>query len=79
VSDDERRARLEEAASLYDRASEELERAAAHCRVAAQHVRDGEIPRGAAHAWAARGHLLNVEQNLDAQARTHAARSNPEL
>lgn len=68
---------LEEAAALYDAAAEELEQAAKHCRTAAGHFRDREIPRGAAHAWAAFGHIRAAEESLDQQARTHAARSNP--
>jgi hypothetical protein len=69
--------RLESAARLYEAAAEELDRAAAHCRTAAGHFRDGETPRGVAHAWAARGHVLAAEESLDAQARAHADRSNP--
>jgi hypothetical protein len=68
---------LEAAARLYDDAAEELERALEHCHVAAQHFRDELVPRGAAHAWAARGHLLNAETLLDEQAREHASRSVP--
>ena len=66
-----------EAARLYEQAAAELEQAAAHCRVAAQHFRDGVVPRGAAHAWAARGHILSAEALLDEQAREHAGRSVP--
>jgi hypothetical protein len=69
--------RLEQAARLYEEAAGELDRAAAHCRTAARHFRDREIPRGAAHAWAARGHLLAAGESLDAQAREHARRSSP--
>jgi hypothetical protein len=68
---------FEESAQMYDRAAEELERAAAHCRTAARHFRGREVPRGAAHAWAARGHLLAADEQLDLQAREHAARSIP--
>ena len=68
---------LEEAARLYDAAAEELEKAARHCRTAARHFRDREIPRGAAHAWAAFGDIRAAEESLDAQARAHAAKSNP--
>jgi hypothetical protein len=67
-----REERMEDAAQLYERAAAELKAAAAHCETAARHFRDGEVPRGAAHAWAARGHVLNAERELDAQARTHA-------
>ncbi len=66
---------LEAAARLYDEAAEELDRAAAHCRRSAEHFRNREVPRGAAHAWAARGHVLEAEARLDAQARTHASKS----
>ena len=68
---------LEEAARLYDAAAEELEQAAKHCRTAARHFRDREVPRGAAHAWAAYGHLRAAEDSLDEQARAHASKSNP--
>jgi 1-aminocyclopropane-1-carboxylate deaminase/D-cysteine desulfhydrase-like pyridoxal-dependent ACC family enzyme len=68
---------MEAAARLYDAAAEELEQAAEHCRTAARHFREREVPRGAAHAWAALGHIRGAEESLDAQARTHAAKSNP--
>lgn len=67
----------DEAATLYDSAAEELEQAAKHCRTAARHFRDREIPRGAAHAWAAFGHIRAAEESLDSQARTHASKSSP--
>jgi hypothetical protein len=73
--DDAARERLEAAAQLYERAAVELEQAVAHCRVAAEHFRNYEIPRGAAHAWAAYGHLLEAKDRLGEQAREHATRS----
>jgi hypothetical protein len=71
-------AALEAAAELYEQAARELEQAARHCEVAAQHFRDNLVPRGAAHAWAARGHILEAEARLEEQAREHARRSVPE-
>ena len=68
---------LEVSAGLFDSAAEELERAAEHCRTAASHFRDGEVPRGAAHAWAAVGHIREAEESLQAQARMHAGKSTP--
>ena len=68
---------LEASARLYDEVADELQVALDHCRVAAQHFRDELVPRGTAHAWAARGHLLNAEARLDAHAREHASRSAP--
>jgi hypothetical protein len=69
---------LTQAADRYEQAAAELERAAQHCRVAAAHYRDQEIPRGAAHGWAAHGHHLNAQQLLDDAAQAHAARARPE-
>jgi len=68
---------MEAAARLYDAAAEDLEQAAKHCRTAARHFRDREIPRGAAHAWAAFGHIRAAEESLEAQARAHASKSSP--
>jgi hypothetical protein len=64
-----------EAAELYDEAAKELDLAARHCEVAARHFRAGDVPRGSAHAWAARGHVLEAEELLDEQAREHSRRS----
>jgi hypothetical protein len=69
---------LEAAASLFERAAEELELAARHCRTAAAHMREREVPRGAAHAWAAHGHVLRAGTLLGEQARVHAEKSNPD-
>jgi hypothetical protein len=76
TSGSERAQRLEATARLYDDAAAELDRAAAHARRAAEHFRDGVVPRGAAHAWATRGHILAASEKLDQQAREHAQRSN---
>jgi len=66
---------LERAARLYEEAAAELDRAARHCEVSAKHFRNGVVPRGAAHAWAALGHIREAEAHLQEQARTHAKRS----
>ncbi len=68
---------LEAAAQLLATAARELELAAEHCRTAADHFRGREVPRGAAHAWAALGHVKTAEESLDEQAREHARRSVP--
>jgi len=67
----------EESAKLYDEIAAELDQAAAHARRTAEHFRDGEIPRAAAHAWATQGRVHEAQQKLEAQAREHAARSQP--
>jgi hypothetical protein len=68
---------LDASSRLYDEAAAELELAAQHCRTAADHLKDGEVPRAAAHAWAARGHILEADDRLERQARVHASRSVP--
>ena len=69
--------RLEATAILYDEAAAQLELAAQHCRTAARHFRDRLVPRGAAHAWAAQGHMREAQSRLDEQSREHARVSNP--
>jgi hypothetical protein len=66
---------LQEAARLYEAAAEELDRASRHCKVAAERFRNGEVPSGAAHAWAALGHVREAEEHLDAQARKHRTKA----
>jgi len=68
---------LEDAALICEAAAAELDQAARHCRTAAQHFRGHEIPRAAAHAWAAFGHVRIAEDSLVDQARTHARKSKP--
>jgi hypothetical protein len=69
------RERLAQAAQLYAAAATELDSAAAHARSAAEHFRNGDVPRGAAHAWAVRGHVLAAERSLDEQALEHRLRA----
>jgi hypothetical protein len=69
--DDDREVRLEASASLFDSAADELDLAGAHARKAAEHCRDGDIPRAMSHAWAALGHLKTGEDRLVVQAREH--------
>jgi hypothetical protein len=69
--------RLEQAVAFHEAAAAELELAAKHCRTAAAHFADREVPRAAAHAWAALGHIRAAEHSLDEQARMHASASRP--
>lgn len=75
MSEDQVRANLEAAAELYEHAAQELDRAAGHCRVAARQFREGQVPRGAAHAWAAHGHVREADVRLAEQARAHRLRA----
>jgi hypothetical protein len=68
---------LDAAARLFESAADELELAARHCRTAASHLREREVPRAGAHAWAALGHLDEAGGLLREQARTHARKSTP--
>lgn len=65
------------AADQLEEIAVELERAAQHCRVAAQHYRERNVPRAAAHAWAAQGHVHHGTQALLQLSEEHAARSVP--
>jgi hypothetical protein len=75
VDEEAIRARLEEAARLYEQAADELERAVGHSRRAAEHFRNGDVPRGTAHSWAALGHVREGEDRLHEQARQHRLRA----
>lgn len=55
----------EEAAAYYDAAAAALQAAAEHCRIAARHFRNSEVPRGCAHGSAAYGHLLNGQNEIN--------------
>ena len=66
---------LESAAGRYDRAAEELKAAVHHLRTAAQRFRDGEVPRGCAHAFAAYDHLRTGQTLLDENAILHASKA----
>lgn len=66
---------LRDAAESYRRIADQLDRAAGHARVAAQHFLDGQVPRGTAHSMALSGHLVNVRQLLDERAVDQAKRS----
>jgi len=65
------------AATRLEEIAAELERAAQHCRVAAEHYRERNVPRAAAHAWAAQGHIQRGNADLMRLAEEHADRSIP--
>jgi hypothetical protein len=66
---------LDQAAQTYEAAAAELERARGHCLVAAERFRNGEVPSGTAHAWAAHGHVVKAAQRLDDQAVQHTGKA----
>ena len=67
----------DEAAETLERLAAELELAARHCRTAAGHYRQREVPRACAHLFAAHGHLRRAQRGLDALAEEHADHSIP--
>ena len=75
MSSDEPNPDLETAARWCDEAAAELDRAAGHCRVAADHFRNRLIPRAAAHLWAAFGHVEIAGERLRDQARMHGGKA----
>ncbi|MEK7465996.1 MAG: hypothetical protein AAB074_01160 [Planctomycetota bacterium] len=70
------RAHLKAAARLDDIARE-LEAAALHAHTAAGHFRKGNVPRAAAHAFAAIGHSAGASRVIEDVARAHARRARP--
>ena len=62
-------------AARYEASAQELDRAAAHLRIAAQHFLSREIPRGCAHAFAAYGHIHVVQRQIDEHAEEHRTKA----
>ena len=62
-------------AAQYEDSARELDRAAAHLRIAAEHFRTSEVPRGCAHAFAAYGHIRVAQRQIDAHAEQHRLRA----
>jgi hypothetical protein len=65
----------EQAADQYEQAADELAAAADHLRITARRFRADDMASGCAHAWAARGHMLNADTLLNALAVLHASRA----
>jgi hypothetical protein len=62
-------------AEQFKVAAQMLERAAAHCRIAAKHYTDRDVPRGCAHAFAALGDMALAHESIDRNARLHASKA----
>jgi hypothetical protein len=67
--------RLQRVTALYERSSAELERAARHARLASDLFAAREVPRGAAHALAAEGHVVSARQAMEEAAQLHSSAS----
>jgi hypothetical protein len=55
--------------------AEELEKAAAHAKIAASHFKLGEVPRGCAHSFAVEGHIAMASETLTLVAKDHRLRA----
>jgi hypothetical protein len=66
---------LARVAERYGASADELERAAKHLRIAAEHFRNREVPRGCAHALAVYGHMRVVQRQLDEHAELHRTKA----
>ena len=62
-------------AERYEESALELDRAAAHLRIAAQHFRGRDVPRGCAHVFAAYGHVHVVQRQIDTHAEEHRTKA----
>jgi len=65
----------DDVAENFRAAAEKLERAAAHCRIAAKHYTDRDVPRGCAHAFAALGDIALAQDAIDQNAKLHASKA----
>ena len=62
----------EDLAMEFEKAAAELEKAAAHCRIASKRFTAHDVPSGCAHAFAGLGHLGTAKTVIDTCARTHS-------
>ena len=69
----------DEVAAVFKEAAAQLDRAAAHCRIAALHYENREVPRGCAHAFAALGDMKQAENAIDRNAIFHAGKARIDL
>lgn len=60
------------AARRLDRIARELEAAARHAWISAEHFRSGDVPRASAHVFAAIGHSAGASKVIEEVAQTHA-------
>jgi hypothetical protein len=65
----------DEVAERFRQAAAKLERAAAHCRIAALHYVNRDVPRGCAHAFAAQGDMVLAQRAIEENASVHAGKA----
>ncbi|RXJ72720.1 hypothetical protein CS022_13880 [Veronia nyctiphanis] len=62
----------EEMANEFAQIAEELEKAAAHCRVMAEHFGEHNVPRACAHIFASQGHIVKAQKRIESAAEIHS-------
>lgn len=53
----------------------ELEKAASHAKIAANHFKSGEVPRACAHSFATQGHISSATEILSVVAKEHSLKA----
>ena len=59
-------------AEAFAQAAEELEKAAAHCRIASKRYSAHDVPSGCAHAFASIGHITKANESIQENAKIHS-------
>jgi len=62
----------DELAEEFERIAEELEKAAAHCRITAKRFGEHDIPRACAHLVAGLGHISKAQKGIEQCTETHS-------
>jgi hypothetical protein len=71
----EKQTNRDRVASLFESAAEDFRKAAEHLDEAGRHFRNGEIPRGGAHAFAAEGHVRKASDSVAEASKLHSKAS----
>jgi len=62
----------EDIAEAFEKSAIELEKAAAHCRIAAKRYTAEDVPSGCAHAFASIGHISRANTLIENNAEVHS-------
>lgn len=62
----------EDIAKAFEESAAELEKAAAHCRIAATRYHAQDVPSGCAHAFASQGHISRAQKLIASNAEIHS-------
>tara|TARA_R110002072_G_scaffold302242_1_gene484421 strand:- start:134 stop:355 length:222 start_codon:yes stop_codon:yes gene_type:complete len=62
----------EDIAEAFEKSAIELEKAAAHCRIASKRYAAQDVPSGCAHAFASIGHISKANKLIEFNAEVHS-------